>query len=144
MIVAVVVLYYFVIYMTYLLAYYSSLLVSVLPENLNLGDQNITIGDLLCQFSDDLCIESLQQFTQTLPVPNKIIAVLPWIRTSVEWVFAGPLIVTPLICLLQMWLLSKDIKTHLKQMYKGKCEFVLKASSLSNASIASGSFHFGG
>ncbi len=104
------------------------------------------MGDLLCQFSDDLCIDSLKLFTLNIPVPDKVIEVLGWIRESLEWTFVGPLIGIPIICLIQMVLFIKGIKTHLKQMYKGNCGFVVRDKSIriSNNRIAIGSFHFGG
>ena len=144
MLVALVVLYYFVIFFSYTIAWYSSVLVNALPTNINLAQQNISIGDLLCSISDDLCIEALEPFVQSIPAPNINITLSAWIHTSIEWILVGPLIGTPLICLLNIWLLAKDVKTHLRQIYKGECEFVLKASSLSNAWIAGQSFHFGG
>ena len=124
----------------------SSVLVKNLPQSMDLSRQNVSIGDLLCSISDDLCIDSLTTITQTIPVPDKIIDVLQWIQASVEWIFLGPLIGVPLVCLLQMAYFIKQVKTHLKQMYKGKCEFVIKEKSLikRKAKIAIGSFHFGG
>jgi len=55
-----------------------------------------------------------------------------------------PVFASLLVCLLQILFLVKDSKTHIKQLYKGECEFVVKAKNVSNASIASASFHFGG
>ena len=91
-----------------------------------------------------MCIDSLTNYTIKLPVPNKIITVLPWLRSSVIWVFIAPLIITPFICLLQVLIFVLETKKHLKQLYKGECDFVQSAIKIGNASIAKASFHFGG
>ena len=144
LVVSLVVLYYFVLWITYTLAYWSVYLTTYLPDDLDFTNSEISVGDIFCSISDDFCIEELANFTQKLPVPDKIIQVLPWLRTSIIWVFAAPLIISPLICLLQVFLFSRDLKTHLKQLYKGDCDFVRSAEAIGNASIATASFHFGG
>jgi hypothetical protein len=144
LVVTFVVLYYIVIFWTYFIAYNSKYFTNLIPEEVDLRNMTIPIGELLCQLSEEICIESFQNYTLKLPIPEKIIQILPWIRDSILWVFAAPLIISPLICLLQIFLISRDIKTHLKQLYKGECDFIQKAVTIGNASIANSSFHFGG
>jgi hypothetical protein len=104
MVAALCVLYYFILFVSYQFAYYSSLLISILP-------QVITDGKLV---------------------------------DSVLWTVIGPLLVTTILSLFQVYFLSRDVKKHLNQLYKGKCEFVKKAETLGRGSISSSSLHFGG
>jgi hypothetical protein len=90
----------------------------------------LQIENILCQISSDVCMDSHKKYTDT--------------RSSFVWVFVAPLIISLVICLLQIYLLSSDVKTHLKQLYKGECDFVRKAETIGNASIANSSFHVGG
>ncbi len=142
--VSLVALYYVVLLLTYEITYYIDYAASFIPDSFDSSKAQIPIGDILCQISSDICIDSLTNYTIKLPVPDKIVQVLPWLRSSVVWVFVAPLIISPIICLLQIYLLSRDVKTHLKQLYKGECDFVRKAETIGNASIANSSFHVGG
>jgi hypothetical protein len=63
---------------------------------------------------------------------------------SVFSVFFAPLFVALFISLFQVFLLVKETRQHLIEMYKGKCEFVKKLTNLDKGFIASSSFHFGG
>ena len=55
-----------------------------------------------------------------------------------------PVFISFIICLIQLFLIAKDCKTHLLELYKGECEFIKKAKNLENSKIAGSSFHFGG
>jgi hypothetical protein len=143
-VVSFVSLYYVVLLITYNVSYYVNYLAAFIPDSFDSSKAEIPVGDILCSFSSDICIDSAMNYTVHLPVPEKIVQVLPWLRESVIWVFTAPLILSPILCLLQIYLLSSDIKTHLKQLYKGECDFVRKAETIGNASIANASFHFGG
>ncbi len=141
-VVSFVALYYLVLNVTYGISYYVNTFVEYYLDPIN---AQIAIGDILCSITSGLlCIESLSDFKIKIPIPDKIIQLLPWLRDSIRWVFTVPLILSPIICLLQIYLLSNDIKTHLKQLYKGECDFVRKALNIGNSAIARGSFHFGG
>ena len=145
MLVALVALYYFVIYLSYLMAYYGNKLSELLDFVLEVVDQingiEINPGDILCSFSQDICIEALKV---PFKLPNLPINHFGGVRESVIAIFVVPLFASLLICLVQLYLLSRDTKTHIKQLYKGTCEFVLKANKIPSPSIASSSFHFGG
>ncbi len=125
MVVSLVVLYYFALYITYFLAWYSSVL------------------SRLVAFLQDLDLKNITTSTHRSPLDGDAND-YGWLRDSVLWIFAGPLIIAPIICLLQLALLAKDTKTHLKQLRRGQCDFVQSAQTIGNASIASSSFHFGG
>ena len=141
-VVSFVALYYFLISITYQISYYVITLANYIPNSV---DNTIPIGNILCSISSDtLCGDSLSNLTIKIPLPDKIFQVLPWLHDSIVWVFMAPLILSPIICLFQIYLLSNDIKTNLKQLYKGECDFVRKAINIGNAAIARGSFHFGG
>jgi hypothetical protein len=128
MVVSLVVLYYFALYITYFLAWYSSVLSRLVAFLQDIDDfKNITITKYRS-------LEYLDDNTNDYG----------WLRSSVLWTFAGPLIIAPIICLLQLVLLAKDTKTHLKQLRRGQCDFVQSAQTIGNASIAGSSFHFGG
>lgn len=122
LVVSFVSLYYVVLMITYEISYYVNYLAMYIPDSFDSSMAKIPIGDILCTLSSDVCIDSLSNYTIQLPVPEKVVQVLPWLRDSVVWVFTAPLIISPIICLLQIYLLSNDIKTHLKELYKGKCE----------------------
>ena len=127
MVVSSVVLYYFALYITYFLAWYSSVLSRLVVFLQDIDFKNITI-------TRHRSLEYLDGDTNDYG----------WLRSSVLWIFAGPLIIAPIICLLQLALLAKDTKTHLKQLRRGQCDFVQSAQTIGNASIAGSSFHFGG
>ena len=130
MVVSSVVLYYFALYITYLLAWYSSVLSQLVLFLQDLKDfQNITNSNMTSTLYRSL-IEDGDD--------------LRWLKDSVVWVFAGPLIIAPIICYLQIFLLAMDTKTHLRQLHKGNCDFVQNAKTIGNRSIAGSSFHFGG
>ena len=141
--VSLVALYYVVLGLTFGITLLLEIVTSFIPVFDSSKAQN-PIGDILCEISSDICTESLRNYTINLPVTDKIVQVLPWLRSSVVWVFVAPLIISPIICLLQIYLLSRDVKTHLKQLYKGECDFVRKAETIGNASIANSSIHIGG
>jgi len=90
LVVSFIVLYYFVLYMSYQLAYYTSYFSSLLPDDVDLKNQNIPVGELVCTISEDLCVdEAFRNYTIKLPVPDKIIQILPWIQSSIFLVFAA-------------------------------------------------------
>ena len=129
MVVSLVVLYYFALYITYFLAWYSSVLSRLVAFLQDIDDfKNITTT----------------KHRSPLEYLDGDANDYGWLRSSVLWTFAGPLIIAPIICLLQLALLAKDTKTHLKQLRRGQCDFVQSAQTIGNASIAGSSFHFGG
>jgi hypothetical protein len=81
-----------------------------------------------------------------LPLPAEVIEKLVQVQLgpSIQAVLIVPLFVSLGMCLLQIYGLSREVKTHLKQLYKGRCDFVRHIREESNARIASDSFHFGG
>ena len=145
MLVALVALYYFVIFLSYVMAYYGNRLAQLLDYVLGVVNQvngiEINLGEILCSFSEDICIEALKI---PFKLPDLPINHFAGVRDSVIAIFVVPLFGSLLICLVQLYLLSRDIKTHIKQLYKGTCEFVLKVDKIPTPSIASSSFHFGG
>lgn len=148
-IVALVALYYTFLYFAYTMSTLITFLVSILPDEINLDDlPEINIGEILCSLAQEICIEPLSLMGPIkIPVPSKVkkyFGIYPELKSSLNAIIIVPVFAALLICLLQLLFLLKDTKTHLKQLYKGQCEFVLKAKNLSNPSIASSSFHFGG
>lgn len=78
------------------------------------------------------------------PIPKKTIKVLNSTRISVNAIVLAPLFISLVLCLFQILLLSFDTKKNLKELYKGKCEFVMSKEIVKNPTVASGSFHFAG
>ncbi len=120
-VVALIALYYFMITVSYLLSYISSAVLNSIPTLVYQFIISLTDD---CDEQDEKCVD--------------------YIKSLLLMVILAPLIVTPLICLFQIYFLTSDVKRHLKELYKGKCQFVLKAESIGNSSIAESSFHFGG
>lgn len=143
--VGLVALYYVFLYWTYSVCMNMSQLVSLLPEFVDTGKIEINLGDILCRYVPDACLPALQEAgIFKIPLPQKIIKFFPGLRSSILAVFIVPLFVAVILCIGQVFLLVRETKTHLLEMYQGKCEFVRNAKNLSKASIASSSFHFGG
>ena len=144
-VVAVVSLYYFVLYLSYNMAYLGSIVSTYLDTALkfinSVNGLEVNIGQFLCDLSADICIDA---FNRSVKLPALPIYHFQDVWSSVIAIFVVPLIASLLICLLQLYLLTRDAKTHIKELYKGTCQFVVKATDIPNASIASSSFHFGG
>jgi len=149
--VSFVALYYFVLIVSYFISYSINYYASFIPTSFDPSKAQIPLGYLLCQIleyflatSSNSCSDSVWVVNVDFLVPDKLIQSYPWLRDSIVWLFMTPLIVSPIICMCQIYLFSHDLKTHLKQLYKGEYDFVRKAKNIGNATIASGSFHFGG
>ena len=143
--VGVVALYYVFLYWTYKIAMVSSQWISYIPSSIDTGKLEINIGEFICKYVPDACLEQLADIGPIkLPLPAKIVAFLPSFRSSLMAACIVPLFGSALVCIVQVFLLIRETKDNLIEMYKGKCEFVKKASSLGKNSIASSSFHFGG
>lgn len=140
--VALVALYYVFIYWTYFISMNISQLVAIIPEKpLKLND----VGRLWCNYSPATCSQKVLDLKKPdLSVIEEALRFLTYLRTSLLAVFITPLFGSFVICVIQVFLLMRETKEHLIELYKGKCEFVRKASSLGKNSIASSSFHFGG
>ena len=121
--------------------------------------QTLTYGDICQIFPDFLCFDSLSSVQISLPfLPSdlnltstvaKFDALLDHVakinfENSVNAMFIVPLFGAYAICLVQLFMFVRESRMHLKQLYKGECEFVLRAKHLNNGAIASNSFHFGG
>lgn len=123
----------------------SSQWISYIPSSIDTGKLEINIGEFVCKYVPDACLEQLADIGPIkLPLPDKIVAFLPSFRSSLMAACIVPLFGSALVCVLQVFFLIRETKDNLIEMYKGKCEFVKKASSLGKNSIASSSFHFGG
>jgi hypothetical protein len=103
--------------------------------------QNITFGDLSCFFGEDFCIRELNY---PLPLPKTVIKFGREFFPSLRSVFLVPFFVALLICTIQVLIGMRDIKRHLLELYAGKCFYLPPLKTISNASISSSSFHFGG
>jgi hypothetical protein len=157
-VVGLVALYYFFLLLFYSIGINMSYLLSVVPDDLNsqvlmlenLLNNNetglVNIGEILCNINEAICIESLQEMGGSIRLPfvHKAINILFDIKSSLMAVALVPIFIALLICLVQVFLLVRETKTCLNELYKGKCDYVSKAEKLSNASIAASSFHFGG
>jgi len=143
--VGLVALYYIFLYWTYTVSMAASQWVAYIPNTVDSEGLSINLGQLICQYVPDTCLPSLEDSGAiSMPLPGKIINFYPSIKSSILAVIIVPLFVAALLCVIQVFFLIRETKTHLIEMYKGKCEFVRKAGSLTNQSIASSSFHFGG
>ena len=143
-------LYYFVLLVSYFISYTINYNASFIPTSFDPSKAQIPFGFIICKIFSTLvsyestCSDIMWVENFDFPVPDKLIQSYSWLRDSIVWLFMTPLIVSPIICIFQIYLFSNDLKTHLKQLYKGECDFVRKAKNIGNAAIASGSFHFGG
>ena len=144
-VVAVVSLYYFVLYLSYNMAYLGSIVSTYLDTALkfinSVNGLEVNVGQFLCDLSEDICIDALNR---SFKLPTLPIYHFQDVWCSVIAIFVVPLVASLLICLLQLYFLTRDAKTHITELYKGTCQFVVKATDIPNASIASSSFHFGG
>jgi hypothetical protein len=55
-----------------------------------------------------------------------------------------PFIGSIFICLIQILIGLRETKIHLLELYKGNCSYLPNSKGVSNSTIASSSFHFGG
>ena len=142
--VAVVALYYFVLFWGYYIITNITAWTLLLPNNPALIDlTNFDFGQLICQFSEDLCVQAISAYKFIMPF-QRALNLLPNYKSYILAIAIVPIFGAFFIALLQMFIWVKESKNHLKQLYVGECEFVPKTKNLSNASIASASFHFGG
>lgn len=143
--VGLVALYYVFLYWAYTVSMNMSLLIGLLPDFVDTGTIEIDLGNILCRFLPDACLPALVEAGLfKFPLPQKILKFFPGLRSWILTVFVLPLFIAALICVGQVFFLIKETKTHLLEMYQGKCEFLKKAKNLQKESIASSSFHFGG
>ncbi len=115
-VVAFVTLYYFFI----VIAYQSATLTGTITETIN---------------------ENLIQIDQ-IAGENKYYLKFKEIKDGLPPIFIVPIFVSLFICLIQLFLLIRETKTYLLELYKGKCSFINK--NISNQAIAGSSFSFGG
>ena len=79
-----------------------------------------------------------------ISIPVQILTFLPQFRISSILLIMVPIFGTMVICLLQMFLFVKESKRFIIELYKGKCEFIVKLENVNNRTIFGNSFHFGG
>lgn len=143
--VALVALYYVVLYWSYTISMYASYWIDKIPFTVDSESIQLNWGDLVCNALPDACLEQFEAIGPIkLPLPKKIVHFFPDMKASLLAIVIVPLFGSLLICLLQVFFLVRETKKHLQQMYKGNCDFVRKAEHLNKGSIASSSFHFGG
>ena len=142
-VVALVALYYFFLYLSYLIVVYTIDLIDRIPKKINASKIKFNLS-WLCHISEEMCLESLKNISIPIPLPEKLIDFKPDLRDSLKTVIILPLFLSLLVCVLQMLAFIKQCKKHLLQSYKGECEYVLKAKNFENHSIVASSFHFGG
>ena len=88
-----------------------------------IGDFNDSINKLLEYFNID--------YNFDIPFPIRSIILAPFFSSL-------------LICVVQIFIGVYHTKKHLLEVYKGKCVYLPPVKTLSNSSIASSSFHYGG
>lgn len=126
---ASMVLYYISITFFYYINLFMNMVFGLLDKVSDLFCTNL---EMLCPSgSDDLNGNQIQIFDFNL-------------KSSFRAVMIVPIIVTTLICYIQLFFGVKELKIHLSEIYKGICEYVPKKKTFSNGSIARGSFHFTG
>lgn len=143
--VSLVALYYVFLYWTYKISMLMSHLVSKIPDELLVDNLYVYPGEILCAINDQVCLEQLREMGGIkLPLPKSFVNFTPSLKSSILAVFIVPAFGAFLLCLGQVFLLIKETRQHLRELYQGKCEYVKKAANLENSKIASTSFHFGG
>ena len=140
-IVAYLALYHFSMFILYYLVYVDLLI----QNNLSMIDfnnlANLTVGDITCWFGEDFC---LQDLSWPLPIPKTIVTFGPSFIPSINALLITPFFGALFVCSIQLFIGICDTKKHLMEIYKGKCTYLPPIKELSNASIASSSFHYGG
>lgn len=125
--------------------YYLIFLVLLIQKNTSFIDFNnladLTVADIICALGTDFCIADL---TWPLPIPKALTEFGAAFIPSINALFITPFFGALLICTIQVFLGIRDTKKHLIQIYKGKCVYLRPINSLTNASIAGSSFHYGG
>ena len=126
-VVALVALYFMSLYLSYSVMHWSSQLISKATPTLKI----IILVINLSTNGGDMRFDRLED-------------VFAGHKSFIVAIFVTPLFVAWLICVVQLYLLAADTKTHIRQLYRGNCEFVVKAANISNSSIAKSSFQFAG
>ena len=126
-VVALVALYFMALYLSYSVMHWSSQLISKATPTLKI----IILVINLSTNGGDMRFDRLED-------------VFAGHKSFIVAIFVTPLFVAWLICVVQLYLLAADTKTHIRQLYRGNCEFVVKAANISNSSIAKSSFQFAG
>jgi hypothetical protein len=143
--VGVVALYYIFLYWVYYVTMQATRLVEFLPDRLNTPVLELNIGEFLCASSPKICMPELSKVgTVKIPLPKNMFEFIPKLKASLLSLLIVPAFLSYLICMVQLFLLTKETRANLRLMYQGRCEFVRKACNLNKSSIASSSFHFGG
>ena len=140
-VVANVALYFVFLYCAYYITMFVTFIApSKLKYLVDVDNSTLNIGKLL-NFIDYETNNTIDHFVQ---VPEQIAKFLPIFRRSIIYLFVVPVFGAMVICILQMFLLIKESKNYLIELYKGKCEFVKKPKSINQESVFTSSFHFGG
>ena len=147
-VVAFLALYYFFLYWLFSVIKYLVKLPNNFPEGVHLIDYLCKFYEGLCFLNKEeifvnasSCIENILEDTRR----NKNSSYdKSGFQTGVYASVIIPAIVSFLVCGLQLFLLFKDCRKHLTELYKGQCDFVKKSKFFPNGKIAGGSFHFGG
>jgi hypothetical protein len=93
---------------------------------------------MILKYSKDF-VEIINEILESFDIDYKF-----KIPVSLMTVLFVPFFVSLLISAIQVLKGMSNTKKHLLEVYKGKCVYLPPSSTLSNSSIASNSFHYGG
>jgi hypothetical protein len=133
------VLYYFILYFSYLIIVNLTFYLKYLPDSLQEGF--INVGQEFCNFDKKYCFDFLMNFK--IPIENNISNYIPS-KPVILSIFVIPLFVAAFICLSHIFLLIKETKYNIKSLHKGKCKFIDAKNNMNHGSIVSRSLRFGG
>lgn len=114
--------------------------------------ETIDTHRLFCDISDQMCLNESKIIDKTFKGLDHFIKETlesdyekeAMLARSIKTVAVLPVFISFLICAIQLFLIAKDCKTHLLELYRGDCDFIKKAKHFENSKIAGSSFHFGG
>jgi hypothetical protein len=137
-VVAIITLYHFFVFVLYHLVDFSVLIDNYLPDSaFNASDITLDFGSIACYFGQDFCISSLENLTfLSVSIPPGVKKYGPELKHALKSALIVPACLAVVISMAQILFGIKDFRTHLIQLYKGKCDYLPKRTSLSNVVIA--------
>jgi hypothetical protein len=136
-VVAIVTLYHCFLLYLYLLVYLALQVDKLVPDSL-FDNTDIVVDpqQIICELGPDFCIpqlENVQALSFTIPASVRTNA--PRIKHALTTALITSTVLALVICIVQILFGMLDFRTHLMQLYKGKCEYLPVRSTLTNVSI---------
>ena len=142
-VVAFLALFFLFLYWTY---YVITLIIRTTPRNLKIDhaeNATLNIGKIIYRLFS-LINPNYEEAIVLIKVPKSMAVFLQHFRVSMIYLSLIPIFLAMTICVLQMFLLIRETKRYLIELYKGKCQFVKIRKNYKNETVFSSSFHFGG